>query len=96
MEMVSLGFVLREVKVVVGKSKASMQGNFTILEGFAIRYALQTIRQYNQLQANVIECGNQSMVMVNKITWKGEMDVYSCGIMQDIRSMMESTVCEEC
>lgn len=61
-----------------------MQGNSTILEGFVIGYALHTIRRYN-LQANVIECDNQSIV--NKITRKGEMD---------IRRMMVSMVCEEC
>lgn len=95
-ERTGMGFVLRDDHgrvVLAGKTEQMVTGSTTMLEGMALRFALQEVKRY-RFRPHHIECDNQTIV--NKINGKGELDVYTMHLVQDIKELMASMECVDC
>lgn len=90
---IGYGFTLRDGfghNVLAGKMEEEAMGSSTLLEGLAMRYAMQMVRQYG-LKADIIESDYRQLI--DGINGKGLPEMYCAVVMDDIRELAKENKC---
>lgn len=91
--IIGMGFVLRDYHgrvVLAGKRKMNAAGTSTLLEAMAIRYGMQTVKQYH-LQANTVEGDNKTCM--EGLNGTSRADLYCDVIFKDIKELAQGVGC---
>lgn len=84
---IGMGFVIRDVNgavILAGKSEQEATGSSAVLEGLALRYAMQVTAQYH-LRVTTVE--SDSKQLVDSINGRCKPAVYCDVLVEDIRQL---------